>query len=181
MRFLTEWSSQTSIWYPIVGGVVGLLLSLIGQWFWNDIRGVRLAVFILTIGFLGYILSTFVAAPNVAEGQFIGTLILWGVFVYLCSFEALKLGLGKRLSIRAKKQGEPPNRWVRQIEYPCIFFSIVGLIVTVNRLPAITAPLGNLDLYGPVILMTAASLKFLKTRAEVNEWHNPEKLKSARF
>jgi hypothetical protein len=138
----------------------------------------RAVVIVFALGVLAYLFYQFIQEPQVPETLYIASLLSWGITVYLLLTEILKVGLGRWLSTNFT---EPPNMWVRWLEYPYLLLGILGLLVTVNRLPVMQGAIPKLDLVGPIILMTAAAIKFLKTRAEINDWHIPDTLESAHW
>jgi hypothetical protein len=134
---------------------------------WIKLRRMLAAVAVLSL--LAFAYYTYFREPHVNELLFILFLFLWGGAVYSVIVELLRLGLGVYLSGQQRS-----NKWIRRLEYPCLLFSILGVVVTINRLPIMTQTIpviDHLDLIGPVILMTAATIKFAKTRAEIGDWH----------
>jgi hypothetical protein len=53
---------------------------------------------------------------------------------------------------------------------PYLLLGLIGLFVTINRITMLEHRITDYELYGPLILVTATSIKFVKTRAEVSEW-----------
>lgn len=134
---------------------------------WAKFR--RTLVVLAVLSSLVFVFYTFFQAPKVNEVLFILFLIFWGGAVYSLIVELLRAGLGVYWSGSGAQKS---NKWIRRFEYPVLVLTILGLIVTINRLPVIDKPMPNLDLIGPIILMTAATVKFAKTRAEIGEWQN---------
>jgi len=132
-------------------------------------RARRPLIALAFVSSLVFIYFAFFRVPKVSELRFILFLAFWGGAVYSLIVELLRAGLGVYWS----GEGNPKsNKWIRRFEYPVLALTILGLIVTINRLPVIEEAIPNLDLVGPIILMTAATIKFAKTRAEIGEWQN---------
>lgn len=98
--------------------------------------------------------------------QFVTLLIVWGVCVFAFCTQLLFLGLIERLN-----RGRPDGRWIREIEYPYLLLGLIGLFLTINNSKAYGgAVVGVRDAVGPIIIVAATALKFLKTRAETAGW-----------
>jgi hypothetical protein len=151
-----------SVLVPIVVHIVDRLWAGL----WGRVR--RVLVVLAIISSLVFVYFAFFQAPKVNEALFILFLGFWGGAVYSLIVELLRSGLGVYWSGTADP---PSNRWIRRFEYPVLLLTILGLIVTINRLPVMEKAIPNLDLIGPIILMTAATIKFAKTRAEIGDWH----------
>jgi len=150
-----------------IGVIVGVLAKLLQDYLTKKGYFRPFAIFALCVGLvvLLFVFSNMIRQPHVEMLSFVGLLIIWGIAVYVVICESLLLGLASRLN-----KLQPRGRWIREIEYPYLLLGLIGLFVTINRITMLEHRITDYELYGPLILVTATSIKFVKTRAEVSKW-----------
>jgi hypothetical protein len=77
-------------------------------------------------------------------------------------------GLAKRLT---NKFG--PD-WVKGLEYIYLGFGAVGILISAARLQFLSGRFEDFektDIIAPLFLMTAIVIRFIKTRADIGNWH----------
>jgi hypothetical protein len=60
--------------------------------------------------------------------------------------------------------------WVKELEYVYVVLGLSGLVVSINRIEVMDGRFDGLDLVGPLVVMFAVAIKFVKIRAEVAGW-----------
>jgi hypothetical protein len=162
-------STHSDIIIKFVSVLIPIAVHLVDRlWIGLWVRVRRVLVALAVVSSLVFVYFAFFQASKVNEALFIIFLGFWGGAVYSLIVELLRAGLGVHWS--RTTNATKSNKWVRRFEYPVLLLTILGLIVTINRLPVIDGAALN-DLVGPIILMTAATIKFAKTRAEIGDWH----------
>jgi hypothetical protein len=89
----------------------------------------------------------------------------YGVALYVLLCDAMLSGLAAYLT---ERRGET---WTKEMDYFYLVLGALGLYGAINRMPNITLQLTALDVIGPVVLMTALVIRFVKTRAEIEGWN----------
>jgi hypothetical protein len=80
------------------------------------------------------------------------------LYVLLC--DALLSGLAAYLT---KRRGD---KRAKEMDYFYLVLGALGLYGPISRMPKIVLTLSAIDVIGPVVLMTALVIRFVKTRAE---------------
>jgi hypothetical protein len=57
------------------------------------------------------------------------------------------------------------------MDYFYLVLGAFGLYGAISRMPKIVLTLSAIDAIGPVVLMTALVIRFVKTRAEIEDWN----------
>jgi hypothetical protein len=89
----------------------------------------------------------------------------YGVALYVLLCDAMLSGLAAYLT---ERRGDT---WTKEMDYFYLVLGAVGLYGAISRMPNITLRLTALDVIGPVVLMTALVIRFVKTRAEIEGWN----------
>lgn len=89
----------------------------------------------------------------------------YGVALYVLLCDAMLSGLAAYLT---EQRGDT---WTKEMDYFYLVLGALGLYGAINRMPNITLRLTALDVIGPVVLMTALVIRFVKTRAEIESWN----------
>jgi hypothetical protein len=150
---------------PLPG--IGLLFAHIVEGRLRSTKQGIVLEFLILVGAIGYILwlfYKFVGQPKVELLEFINVLLMYGTAFYVFVAEVCLAGGASWLT---KKRG---SKWVKEMEYPYLAFGLVGMLIALNRMDLMQGRVANLDLLGPLILVTAVVIKLIKTRAEIYEW-----------
>jgi hypothetical protein len=89
----------------------------------------------------------------------------YGVALYVLLCDAMLSGLAAYLT---ERRGD---KWTKEMDYFYLVLGALGLYGAINRMPNITLTFTALDVMGPVVLMTALVIRFVKTRAEIQGWN----------
>jgi hypothetical protein len=133
----------------------------------------RVILRIFQCGMLMFLIILFIRQPQVPIDGFIMVVLGWALIIYLLIVDIVRHYVGPRLIRWCTAR---PTRWIKEMEYPYLALGVVGVLLTINRMPKMTGTIPNLDLVGPIVLITAVALKCVRTGAEVYEWHKPENL-----
>jgi hypothetical protein len=96
------------------------------------------------------------------------TIATYGAVLYILLCEALQRGAAKWIT---EKRGE---NWVKEMDYVYLGFGLTGILISVNKIDQINGRFSTkADLFGPLVLMTAIVIRFIKTRAEIEGWNKP--------
>ena len=89
----------------------------------------------------------------------------YGVALYVLICDAMLSSLAVYLT---ERRGDT---WTKEMDYFYLVLGALGLYGAINRMPKIVLTLSALDVIGPVVLMTALVIRFVKTRAEIEGWN----------
>jgi hypothetical protein len=89
----------------------------------------------------------------------------YGVALYVLLCDALLSGLAAYLT---ERRGD---KWTKEMDYFYLVLGALGLYGAINRMPNIVLTFSALDVMGPVVLITALVIRFVKTRAEIEGWN----------
>jgi len=95
----------------------------------------------------------------------LGSAAAYGVALYVLLCDAMLSGLAAYLT---ERRGDT---WTKEMDYFYLVLGALGLYGAINRMPNIVLTLSALDVLGPVVLMTALVIRFVKTRAEIEGWN----------
>jgi hypothetical protein len=96
-----------------------------------------------------------------------GLLLLggYGVLLYAALSAAFQGGVGKYLT---RTRGE---KWVKELDYVYITIGAIGVVAALNRLDRASDRFQGADFVAPLVVVTALTIRLLKTRAEVAGWN----------
>ena len=89
----------------------------------------------------------------------------YGVALYVLLSDAMLSGLAAYLT---ERRGD---KWTKEMDYFYLVLGALGLYGAISRMPKIVLTLSAIDVIGPVVLMTALVIRFVKTRAEIEDWN----------
>lgn len=106
-----------------------------------------------------------ITRTNVSIYEAFAGIFLLAVLLYVQLSEWL---IASGASWLNRRRGEA---WIKELDYVYLLLGAIGLVISLNRLDAISAKIPIPDLLGPVILSCAVVVRLIKTRAEVAGWN----------
>jgi len=114
---------------------------------------------------LAYFYIRFSTAPKINLEELATATFAYAASMFVFVSEIVRRGGGAALT---KWRGET---WIKELDYLYLGLGSVGLLLAINRLDSIAQRVSVPDFYGPFIIATALVIRAIKTRAEINGWH----------
>jgi hypothetical protein len=149
-------------YFDVAGAVAAFVASIWYSRWPSRSRAQLLIVWIMIRVALSYFAAFLVAPHSVTLRQLSVMLICYAAALYALICDALRFGWAERLT---KKRG--PN-WIKELDYLYLGLGALGIIGSINRLPAVGDHHTRLDFLGPIILTSALVVRLVKTRADID-------------
>jgi hypothetical protein len=131
----------------------------------------RITPFVVAICGLTAVLFVIIIIRREAISIFALTSVIWlyGVCLYvvLCDFMIWKLA---RLLTSWRKP-----KWTKELDYVYLTLALLGIVGSLNKFDFVTGRVAWADVLGPLVITTAVVIRYIKTRAEIEGWNNPDR------
>lgn len=129
-------------------------------------------VTVVIFALMGFAAAIFIAAVNkrapISMFALMWTVALFGVSLYVLICDLM---LWKLAGYLTTKRG---SKWTKELDYVYLTLGSAGLVATVDRFDFVTGHFQWADFVAPLVLTTAIVIRFIKTRAEIEEWNKPK-------
>jgi hypothetical protein len=147
---------------------IGFYGAGVGLWFLHLFRQTR-QIILLTILLVIASIAIFIILAATREPRSVfeitSVLFLFGIGLYVIIGDLMIWRLARYLT---RWRGP---KWTKELDYVYLTIGAVGIAGTLNRFDFLTGRLAWVDIIAPVFFTTAIVIRFIKTRAEIEEWN----------
>jgi hypothetical protein len=127
-------------------------------------------IILMTVLIVGLAALMFIVLARTREPfgfpELASVLLLYGVGLFVILGDLMLNGA----KYFTRKRGA---KWTKELDYFYLAIGSVGILIALNRVGSLTGRFEGIDIHviAPLFLTTAVVIRFIKTRAEIEEWN----------